>query len=191
MADLNLPSFAGTWDPTKASKFGWYAPQNLPSFGSFSLTEPSDPYAALKEKYGKAVFDPSTLTDKEAQGMYALSQGFQPNINTLIAQAEIQKIGAQEANKMSRKNLQLVEEAEMRAQERAEQRAVRQQGREFTYNQAANLFSAIPRAFSPIPLDRTQEVVANIANISSPRNITAIPQVNPAGFSYTPTKYFR
>ena len=89
-------------------------------------------------------------------------------------------IGAQEANKMSRENLRLAEEA-----------AIRQQGREFTLGQAQKLISDIPRAFSPMPWDKTQEVVANIANIASPKNITSIPQVSPAGFSYTPTKYFR
>lgn len=181
MAELNFPGlFAGSFDPSKVAKFGWNVPKDMPSFGAFSLAGPSDPYAGLKEKYGRAAFDPSTLKDPEAQSMYALGRALQPDINTLIAQAELQRIGAQEANKMSRENLKLAEEA-----------AIRQQGRDFTFGQASSLLSAIPQAFSPIPFDKTQEVVANIANISSPKNITPIPQVSPAGFSYSPTKYFR
>jgi hypothetical protein len=108
-----------------------------------------------------------------------MMQGSQPNINTLAATAELQRIGAQEANKMSRENLRLAEEA-----------AIRQQGRDFAFEQASNLISAIPRAFSPIPFDKTQEVVANIANITSPRNIKAIPQLQQAQFSMPNRQYF-
>lgn len=180
MADLNFPGlFAGSFDPSKVAKFGWNAPKDMPSFGAFSLAGPSDPYAGLKEKYGRAAFDPSTLKDPEAQSMYALGRAFQPDINTMIAGAEIQKIAAQEANKMSRENLKLAEEA-----------AIRQQGRDFTFGQAANLISAIPRAFSPIPFDKTQEVVANIANIASPLNRRAIPQLQQAQFSMPNRQYF-
>ena len=181
MADATFPSFlAGNFDLSKVAKFGWTLPKDMPSFGSFSLAGPSDPYASIREKYGQSTFDPSKLKDSDAQTMFAMAKGLQPDINTLIAQAELQRVGAQEANKMSRENLEL-----------AEQAAIRQQGRDFTFGQASSLLSAIPQAFSPIPFDKTQEVVANIANITSPKNITSIPQVTPAGFSYTPTKYFR
>jgi hypothetical protein len=180
MAETNFSKLAGDFDFSKLNKFGWGMPKDMPSFGSFSLTGSSDPYASIISKYGQPAFDPSKLTDKDAQSIYAMMQGSQPNINTLAATAELQRIGAQEANKMSRENLRLAEEA-----------AIRQQGRDFTFGQAQNLISAIPRAFSPMPWDKNQEVVANIANIASPKNITAIPQVSPAGFSYTPTKYFR
>ena len=177
MADATFPSFlAGIFDLSKAAKFGWTLPKDMPSFGAFSLTGPSDPYAALRAKYPRNQLDVTKL-DKESQGIGALVQSFYQDP---ILLSELKKIDAQEANKMSRENLKLAEEA-----------AVRQQGRDFTFGQASSLLSAIPQAFSPIPFDKTQEVVANIANITSPKNITSIPQVTPAGFSYTPTKYFR
>jgi hypothetical protein len=180
MAETNFSKLAGDFDFSKLNKFGWGMPKDMPSFGSFSLTGSSDPYASIISKYGQPAFDPSKLKSEDAQSIYAMMLGSQPNINTLAATAELQRIGAQEANKMSRENLRLAEEA-----------AIRQQGRDFTFGQAKDLISAIPRAFSPMPWDKNQEVVANIANIASPKNITAIPQVSPAGFSYTPTKYFR
>ena len=189
MADLKYSAFAGSWDPSKASKFGWNLAKDLPSFGSFSLAEPTDPYASLLSQYGKPTFNPSTLSP-EAQQYYAMAQGFQPTPTQAILQSQLRRIDAEQANRMSRENLKLAEEAAMREQERAEQRAMRQQGRDFTYNQAANLFSAIPRAFNPIPFDKTQEVIANIANITSPRNIKAIPQLQQAQFSMPTRQYF-
>lgn len=179
MAETNFSKLAGDFDFSKLNKFGWGMPKDMPSFGSFSLTGSSDPYASIISKYGQPAFDPSKLKSEDAQTIYAMMQGSQPNINTLAATAELQRIGAQEANKMSRENLRLAEEA-----------AIRQQGRDFAFEQASNLISAIPRAFSPIPFDKTQEVVANIANITSPRNIKAIPQLQQAQFSMPNRQYF-
>ena len=180
MAETNFSKLAGDFDFSKLNKFGWGMPKDMPSFGSFSLTGSSDPYASIVAQYGQQPFDYSKLTDKDAQSIYAMMRGGRPDINELAAVAAFRRVDAELANKMSRENLQLAEEA-----------AIRQQGRDFTFGQAQNLISAIPRAFSPMPWDKNQEVVANIANIASPKNITAIPQVSPAGFSYTPTKYFR
>ena len=187
MAELNYQQFAGTWDPSKTSKFGWNK-LPLPSLGNFSLqgSSPEDPLDALMKEYSAGyderfkALQKSLGSDKEGLGaiVAAMKQGTDPR--EFLLQAKIQRVTAQEANKMARENLQLAEEA-----------SVRERGRDFTYGQLGNLFSSIPRAFSPISMERTQEVVANIANISSPRNITAIPQVSPAAFSYTPTKYFR
>jgi hypothetical protein len=179
MAETNFSKLAGNFDFSKLNRLGWGTPKDMPSFGSFSLTGPSDPYAGLREKYGRAAFDPSILKDPEAQSLYAIGKAFQTDVPTLIAAAEIQKVGAELANKMSRENLRLAEEA-----------AIRQQGRDFAFEQASNLISAIPRAFSPIPFDKTQEVVANIANITSPRNIKAIPQLQQAQFSMPNRQYF-
>lgn len=187
MADVNFPGlFAGSFDPSKVAKFGWNAPKDMPSFGSFSLAGPSDPYAALRAKYPRKQLDVSKL-DKESQGIGAIMEVLREDPVLL---AELEEIRAQKANEMSRKNLKLAEEAAMREQERAEQRAIRQQGREFTYDQLTNLFSSIPRAFNPIPFDRTQEVVANIANITNPRNIKAIPTLQQAQFSMPNKQYF-
>jgi len=185
MAELNYQQFAGNWDPSKTSKFGW---NNLPSLGNFSLqgSSPEDPRAALLKKYGAGynkrfeAIQKALGADKEGLGAIVMGANLGISPETLLTQSEMKRIEAEEANKMARENLQLAEEA-----------SVRERGRDFTYGQLGNLFSSIPRAFSPISMERTQEVVANIANISSPRNITAIPQVSPAAFSYTPTKYFR
>ena len=180
MAETNFSKLAGNFDFSKLNKFGWGMPKDMPSFGSFSLTGPSDPYAKVVAKYGQQpVFDPSKFKSEDAELIYAMMQGGNPNIPTLAAISEFKRIDTELANKMSRENLRLAEEA-----------AIRQQGRDFAFEQASNLISAIPRAFSPIPFDKTQEVVANIANITSPRNIKAIPQLQQAQFSMPNRQYF-
>jgi len=185
MPEINYQQFAGNWDPSKASKFGW---NNLPSLGSFSLqgSSPENSLDALLKDYSASyderfkALQKSLGSDKEGMGSIIAAMNLGQDPRNLLFQAKVEQVKAENANKMSRENLRLAEEA-----------AIRQQGRDFTFGQAKDLISAIPRAFSPMPWDKNQEVVANIANIASPKNITAIPQVSPAGFSYTPTKYFR
>jgi hypothetical protein len=185
MPEINYQQFAGNWDPSKASKFGWNNPLSL---GSFSLqgSSPENSLDALLKDYSAGyderfkALQKSLGSDKEGMGSIIAAMNLGQDPRNILFQAKVEQVKAENANKMSQENLRLVEEA-----------AVRQQGRDFTFGQAGNLLSAIPRAFSPMPWDKNQEVVANIANITSPKNITAIPQVSPAGFSYTPTKYFR
>jgi hypothetical protein len=185
MPEINYQQFAGNWDPSKASKFGWNNPLSL---GSFSLQGSSPEnsldtmlkdYSASYDERFKAL-QKSLGSDKEGMGSVIAAMNLGQDPRSLLFLAKIEQATAENANKMARENLKFAEEA-----------AIRERGRDFSYNQLGNLFSSIPRAFSPIPMERTQEVVANIANITSPKNITAIPQVSPASFSYTPTKYFR
>ena len=95
------------------------------------------------------------------------------------------------ANKMAQENLAIQEEASIPKAQRDEARNLREQGRNFTFQQLGNLFTSIPRALSPMPYQLSQEVSANIANITSPSNVRPIEMPRAAGFNPTNYSYYR
>lgn len=97
----------------------------------------------------------------------------------LQAQAELQKQMADYRFGQEKEAFKLSEEA-----------AIRKQGRQFTMDQMGRLLESIPRAFGPIPFERTQEVTANIANLVSPRNLNPQAQLQQAQYSMPARQYF-
>jgi len=181
MADINLAGFG--FDPSKARKFGWATETNpVIDMARYKDVGSADPYAALYNKYKpfaqQRIKELQQISGQDKSGLGLAVAAMNDPLN-LMLQSELQGLAAQKANQMSRENLKLAEEA-----------AIRKQSREFTFGQLGKALESIPRAFGSIPFDLTQDVVANIANIASPSNIKAIPQVSPAGYSYTPTKYY-
>jgi hypothetical protein len=186
MADINLAGF--NVDPKTIAgfrKLGFDKGFKTPFAASF-LDKPAvtaaenDPYAPIEAsiQQQQKPFDVSKL-NPYAQETYAMMQGFQFNPLQAIVTARIQDIQSRQANQMGKENLRLAEEA-----------AVRKQGREFTLGQMGRLFESIPRAFSPIPFERTQEVAANIANLVSPRNLSPQAQLQQAQYSVPVRQYF-
>lgn len=110
--------------------------------------------------------------------------------NTLL-QAGLNASNAYMANRMAQENLAVQEEASIRKAQRDEARNLREQGRNFTFQQLGNLFTSIPRAVSPMPYQLSQEVTANIANITSPSNVRPIEMPRAAGFNPTNYSYYR
>lgn len=140
MADINLAGF--NFDPSKFQKVFGAGTLNYP----LNLQPAVDPYAALHSKYRPLIeqrnkdLQQTSSQDKTGFGL-ALAAMNDPV--TLMLQAELQKINAQNANEMSRENLKLAEEA-----------AIRKQQRDFTLGQLSKTLESIPNAFSPIPLKK-------------------------------------
>lgn len=181
MANINLAAF--NIDPKTIegiNRFGFNKGVDLLS------TPISKPKSAMERYRGnyQANLDRllSFLKDKDDSGigaaMLAGNLGQDPSF--LEAQSELKRQEMENRFKLEKEALALTEEA-----------AVRKQGRQFTLDQMGRLFESIPRAFGPIPFDRTQEVTANIANLVSPRNLNPQPQLQQAAFSMPARQYFR
>jgi hypothetical protein len=111
--------------------------------------------------------------------------------SNLVLQAGLTASNAALANRMALENLAVQEAASIRKSQREEARSLREQGRNFTFQQLGNLFTSVPRAFSPMPYQLSQEVTANIANITSPSNVRPIEMPRTAGFNPTNYSYYR
>jgi len=175
MADINL---AGGFDPAKFKKiFG----AELPGY-QLNLQSAADPYTALYNKYKpfaeQRIKDLQQISGQDKSGLGLAVAAMNDPLN-LMLQSELQGLAAEKANKMSRENLELAEKA-----------AIRTQGRKFTFERLGSFLDSIPSAFNPIPFADRQDVVANIANITSPRNLSSPSNISPAGYSYAPTKYY-
>lgn len=189
MPQISPLQLAGAFDLGKTAKFGWGSIPLSTELGAFTGTSGVDPYAEVRTKYKQQSFDPSVL-DKDAQSVYAMAKGLQGDVNQLIAQSELKRIETIEANKMARENIKLAEEASIRERERNRLSRLRERGQDFAFEQLGGLLTSIPRAFSPIPWDKTQEVVANIANIRNPRNLSPMAQLQQAQFAMPNRQYF-
>jgi len=180
MANINLAAF--NIDPKTI--------EGINRFGfnkgiDFSITPTSKPKSA-QELYTDAYQAESNklfsfLKDKNNSdlGVAMAISNLGPNPLLLRAQSELKKEEMENRFNLEKQALALTEEA-----------AIRKQGRQFTMDQASRLFESIPRAFGTIPFAATQEVAANIANITSPRNLSPQPQLQPAAFSMPARQYF-
>jgi hypothetical protein len=165
-------------------KLGVFNPTPAPAASAFTPAETSLVDDLLKTANELNRFRPKPLDLKsipaEERSTVAILQGlqgFDPGPTILAAVA--QQRAAETANKMQRANLDY-----------ASQKSKERQARDFTYARLNDLFTSIPRAFSPIPYEKTQELAANIANISSPRNLSAQPGIQAASYALPTRQYF-
>ena len=133
--------------------------------------------------------DRKRILDKGGELAAAMLASNDPSNRLLTEKFEAVKLFL--GNELAKENWKLQEEASVRKSQREEARSLREQGREFTFQQLGNLFTSVPRAFSPMPYQLSQEVTANIANITSPSNVRPIEMPRTAGFNPTNYSYYR
>ncbi len=185
MADVKLAGF--NLNPDAVKKFNWGGMLPTGFMSGINLPVPAavnegptgiEKAAAIARKYRQGPIDLTKLSPED-RGLAALMQATRPDLETAVFTAEANRQGAIEAAKMQRENYEFLSEM-----------GKKRQARQFTYDQLGNLFSTIPRAFSPIPYEKTQELAANIANISSPRNLSAQPGIQAASYALPTRQYF-
>lgn len=174
MANINLAGY--NLNPG-VFKFNWgasTAPAAAPQENPFSgtLRKYSDAY----ERRMKDIMSKMGKDDLGIGAAIALSQAG-PSPEQLEQQAALRYQEAQLAQKMSQENLELLSK-----------KSKEKQARDFTYSRLGDLLSAIPRSFNPIPYEKTQELAANIANISNPGNLSR--QADLQAASYSLPRYF-
>ncbi len=195
--------FTSIFDPKTAVKFAGTNPgfsfttKGLEKLGVFNPTPAPAPTAsALTPDEINSINEATQLWDQikklqpqpvdlksipaEERSTVAILQGVNRTDPSQVLLTDVlNRRNAERANKMQRENYEFLSEM-----------GKKRQARQFTYDQLGNLFSTIPRAFSPIPYEKTQELAANIANISSPRNLSAQPGIQAASYALPTRQYF-
>lgn len=172
-------------DPAVIGKFGWNKTKPTPTVGVFNSLAQEDSglndvisnygkYAQIAKNFANPPVDLSKL-DADSRGLVAVSQILQPNVGQTIATGLMQRDAALEAQKMQRENYEYLSEKALQKE--------RRQG-------VRDLFNTIGNAFSPIPSERTQELAANIANISNPRNLSPQVPLQTAPYGVATRQYF-
>ena len=185
MANIN---FAGAFDPSAASKFGWNKAAfsnatpfvNAPGIGTAPIpTENTlDAYAKTWNQQRDALLKGMGKDDTGLATALAFSSlGTSPT--QLQLQSQLRKQEAEDARKMRLEDLKYLN-----------QLAIEKQGRDFTFSQLANLPRSIAGAFSPMPWEATQQVVGNIANITGAQNIRPVTLPQAAGVALPTRSYF-
>lgn len=187
MADINLAGFK--FNPDTVKKFGW--DKKLPTSFMTGLNLPAplaaqpdpilgeiDTALSVARKYQTPPVDVSKLTPED-RSLYALTASMRPDTSSAITTFLLNRAGAKEAAEMQRKNYEFLSEQRKKSQ-----------ARQFTYDQLSNLLTSIPRAFSPIPYEQTQELAANIANISNPRNLSPQATIQSGSYAVPTRNYF-
>lgn len=188
MANIDFAGF--NLNPAALKKFGWGASLPTAFTGGLNLpasaTAPAaDPFLERFKKYAESAkqFErpPVDLSkvDPSERGTVALMQAFQPNLAQPYLSALMQRDAAKEAAEMQRKNYEFLSEQRRKSEQRQNLR-----------EDVRSLFNVIGRAASPIPYEMTQELAANIANISNPRNLSPQMGIQAASYSLPGRQYF-
>lgn len=187
MANIDFAGF--NFNPDTVKKFGW--DKKLPTSFMSGINLPAplssqpdpiygeiDSALAIARKYQTPPVDVSKLTPED-RSLYALTSSMRPDTSGAITAFILNRYGAKEAAEMQRKNYEFLSEQRRKSEQRKNLR-----------EDVRSLFNVIGRAASPIPYEMTQELAANIANISNPRNLSPQMGIQAASYSLPGRQYF-
>lgn len=188
MANIDFAGF--NLNPAALKKFGWGASLPTAFTGGLNLPAPAsapaaDPFLDKFKKHAETAkqlegppVDLSKL-DPSDRATAAILQSTRPGLGQIYLTSQMQREAAMEAAEMQRKNYEFL----------SEQRRKREQ-RQNLREDVRSLFNVIGRAASPISYEMTQELAANIANISNPRNLSPQANIQAASYSLPGRQYF-
>ena len=190
MANIDFAGF--NLNPAALKKFGWGASLPTAFTGGLNLPAPAsapapaaDPLLDKFKKYAETAKQldgpPADLSklDPSDRATAAILQSTRPGLGQMYLTFQAQREAAIEAAEMQRKNYEFLSEQRRKRDERQDLR-----------QRVGDLFNVIGRAASPIPYEMTQELAANVANISNPRNLSPQMGIQAASYSLPGRQYF-